>query len=155
METRLVTRGHERPLRVLLTKIGLDGHDRGLKVVAALLRDAGMEVIYLGIHRTCEAIVSAAVQEDVDVIGLSSLGGTHLAHARAVIEQLRAHGAGHLPVVLGGTLPVEDIPKLEEAGVRAVFLPGSSREEIVATVTRLGRATRAAAVRPDAEGVQS
>lgn len=150
-----MTSNQKRPLRVLLTKIGLDGHDRGLKIVAGLLRDAGMEVIYLGIHRTCEAIVGAALQEDVDVIGLSSLGGTHLAHARAVIEQLGVHGAGHLPVVLGGTLPVEDIPRLEEAGVRAVFLPGSSRDEIVATVTRLGAGARAACANPDSEGVQS
>ncbi len=139
-----MTPGPQRPLRVLLTKIGLDGHDRGMKVVAALLRDAGMEVIYLGIHRTCEAIVTAAMQEDVDVVGLSSLGGTHLSHARAVVEQLQARGAGHLPVVLGGTLPVEDVPKLKEAGVRAVFLPGSSRDEIVAAITRLGTEARAA-----------
>ncbi len=132
-----------RPLRVLLSKIGLDGHDRGVKIVAAMLRDAGMEVIYLGIHRTAEAIVAAAIQDDVDVIGLSSLGGTHLVHAREVIERLRAHGVGHIPVVLGGTLPVEDLPALEAAGVRAVLLPGASRDEVVATVTRLATIARA------------
>lgn len=102
-----------------------------------------MEVVYLGIHRTCEAIVNAATQEDVDVIGLSSLGGTHVSHARELIELLRSQGAGQLPVVLGGTVPVEDIPTLQAAGVRAVFLPGSSREEIVAAITQLGAAARA------------
>ena len=132
----------ERPLRVLLSKIGLDGHDRGIKVVAAMLRDAGMEVIYFGIHRTCDAIVNAALQEDVDVIGLSSLGGTHATHAREVVDLLRSRGAGHLPVVLGGTVPVEDIPLLEDAGVRAVLLPGASRDEIVAAVGRLGTQAR-------------
>lgn len=134
----------ERPLRVLLSKVGLDGHDRGVKVVAAMLRDAGMEVVYLGIHRTAETIVEAAVQDDVDVIGLSSLGGTHLAHTGQVVDLLRRRGLGHLPVVLGGTVPVEDISALEACGIRAVFLPGSSREEIVATIGRLGRSARSA-----------
>lgn len=134
----------ERPLRVLLSKIGLDGHDRGIKVVAAMLRDAGMEVIYFGIHRTCEAIVNAAIQEDVDVIGLFSLGGTHATHAREVVDLLRSRGADHVPVVLGGTVPVEDIPLLEDAGIRAVFLAGTPRDEIVAAVTRLGTQARAA-----------
>ena len=123
-----------RPHRILLAKVGLDGHDRGVKVVAAMLRDAGMHVVYLGIHRTSEAIARAAVQEGVDVIGLSSLGGTHLVHAREVIERLRAEGLEDVPVVLGGTVPVEDIPALEAVGVRAVLRPGSSRDEIVATI---------------------
>ncbi|MBI3107037.1 MAG: cobalamin B12-binding domain-containing protein [Candidatus Rokubacteria bacterium] len=123
-----------RPLRVLLAKTGLDGHDRGVKVVASVLRDAGMHVVYLGLHRTSAAIARAAVQEGVDVIGLSSLGGTHLVHAREVLEQLRAEGLEDVPVVLGGTVPVEDIPALEAMGVRAVFRPGSSRDEIVATL---------------------
>jgi methylmalonyl-CoA mutase cobalamin-binding domain/chain len=133
----------ERPLRVLVSKIGLDGHDRGMKVVAAMLRDAGMEVIYFGIHRTSAAIVAAAIQEDVDVIGLSSLGGTHATHAHEVLDLLKARGAGHIPVVLGGTVPVEDIPTLEAAGIRAVFLPGAARDEIVAAVSRLGTEARA------------
>jgi methylmalonyl-CoA mutase C-terminal domain/subunit len=133
----------ERPLRVLLSKVGLDGHDRGVKVVAAMLRDAGMEVVYVGIHRSAEAIVESAVQDDVDVIGLSSLGGTHLIHARQVVDLLGRRGLGHMPVVLGGTLPVEDVSALEAGGIRAVFLPGSSREEIVSTITRLGREGRA------------
>lgn len=134
----------ERPLRVLLSKVGLDGHDRGVKLIAAMLRDAGMEVVYLGIHRSSQAIVEAAVQDDVDVIGLSSLGGTHLTHAEQVVDLLRRRGLGHLPVVLGGTVPVEDIPALEAGGIRAVFLPGSPREEIVTTIARLGRSARSA-----------
>ncbi len=136
----------ERPLRVLLSKVGLDGHDRGIKLIAAMLRRAGMEVVYLGIHRTCEAIVEAALQDDVDVIGLSSLGGTHLVHARQVLDLLECRGLRHVPVVLGGTVPVEDIPALEAAGIRAVFLPASSREEIVEAVARLGWEARSAAL---------
>lgn len=132
----------ERRLRVLLSKVGLDGHDRGVKVVATFLRDAGMEVVYLGIHSTTEAIVRAAIEEDVDVIGLSSLGGTHLAHSRELLELLDREGFGHLPVVVGGTIPVEDFPTLEGLGVRAVLRPGSSRQEIVATMTRLGQSSR-------------
>jgi methylmalonyl-CoA mutase C-terminal domain/subunit len=120
----------------------LDGHDRGVKVVASMLRDAGIDVIYLGIHHTSDAIVSAAIQEDVDLIGLSSLGGTHLTHAREVLDLLRRHGLDHLPVVVGGTVPMEDIPALEAAGVRAVLLPGSSRSEIIATITQLGESAR-------------
>ncbi|MDP6345923.1 MAG: cobalamin-dependent protein [Alphaproteobacteria bacterium] len=134
----------DRAVRVLLSKVGLDGHDRGAKVVSAMLRDAGMEVIYLGIHKTAEAIVRAALQEDVDVIGLSSLGGSHLAHGQQIIDLLRQSDCEHLPVVLGGTVPVEDIPRLEEIGIRAVLRPGSSREEIVGIVEDLGRRARAA-----------
>lgn len=124
------------PLRVLLAKAGLDGHDRGVKVVASMLRDAGMHVIYLGLHRSSAAIARAALEEGADVIGLSSLGGTHLAHAAELIAELRAHGLDDVAVVLGGTLPVEDIPALEGLGVRAVLRPGASREDIVAAVTR-------------------
>lgn len=131
-------------VRVLLSKAGLDGHDRGIKVVSAMLRDAGMEVIYVGLHRTSQAIVSAALQEDVDVIGLSSLGGTHLAHCREVIELLAENDFAHVPVVVGGTIPVEDIPALEALGIRAVLRPGSSREEIVATIDGLGQEARSA-----------
>lgn len=131
-----------RPLRVLLAKTGLDGHDRGVKVVASVLRDAGMHVVYLGIHRTSAAIARAAVQEGVDVIGLSSLGGTHLVHAREVIERLREERLDDVPVVLGGTVPVEDIPALEALGVRAVLRPGASRDEIVATISLAAEAAR-------------
>lgn len=136
-------KGGGRAMRVLLSKAGLDGHDRGVKVVSAMLRDAGMEVIYLGIHRTGEAIVTTAVQEDVDVIGLSSLGGTHLAHCREVIELLAGNDCGHIPVVVGGTIPVEDIQALLDLGIRAVLRPGSTREEIVSIVDSLGREARA------------
>jgi methylmalonyl-CoA mutase C-terminal domain/subunit len=129
-----------RHLRVLLAKTGLDGHDRGMKVVAMFLRDAGMDVVLLGLHRTTESIVRAVIDEDVDVIGLSSLGGTHLAHARDLVDRLRAEGLAQIPVVIGGTIPAEDLPTLEKIGVRAVFRPGSLRNEIVDTIERLGRA---------------
>ncbi|MBI4589213.1 MAG: cobalamin B12-binding domain-containing protein [Candidatus Rokubacteria bacterium] len=124
-------------MRVLVAKVGLDGHDRGAKVVTQMLREAGMEVTYLGIHQTCEAIVEAAIQEDVDVLGLSSLGGGHLVYTRTIIELLREKGAGDTPVVVGGTLPVEDIPALEAMGVRAVFPAGSLMTDIVREIRRL------------------
>lgn len=127
----------DRKIRVLVAKVGLDGHDRGAKVVTRMLRDAGMEVTYLGIHQTCEAIVEAAIQEDVDVLGLSSLGGGHLVYARKVLDVLLAKGAGEIPVVVGGTLPVEDIPALEAMGVKAVFPAGSLVRDIVPEIRRL------------------
>lgn len=127
----------KRAIRVMLAKTGLDGHDRGLKIVAMYLRDAGMDVVFLGIHCTTETIVRAAIDEDVDVIGLSSLGGTHIAHSRELVAQLKEHGLADIPVVIGGTIPVEDIPALEQLGVRAVLLPGSPREKIVSVVERL------------------
>lgn len=122
------------PLRILLAKLGLDGHDRGLKVVAVYLRDAGMDVVYLGIHCTADRIVRAALEEDVDLIGVSSLGGTHRAHGAALIKALREQGLGELPVVIGGTIPVEDIADLQHCGFKGVMRPGSSREEIVELV---------------------
>ena len=136
--------GGGRAMRVLLSKAGLDGHDRGVKVVSLMLRDAGMEVIYLGLHRSAEAIVNTAVQEDVDVIGLSSLGGTHLVHCRELVERLAATDCGHIPVVVGGTIPVEDIPALEALGIRAVLRPGSTRDEVVSIIDGLGQQSRAA-----------
>lgn len=135
----------QRKLKVLLSKVGLDGHDRGLKIIAHMLRNAGMEVVYLGIHQSCEAIVEAALQEDVDVIGLSSLGGGHLVYPKIVLELLAERRAQHIPVVLGGTLPVEDIPALEEIGVRAVFPAGSLGTEIVSTIERIAADARAIA----------
>lgn len=132
----------KRQVRVLLAKTGLDGHDRGMKVVAMYLRDAGMDVVFLGIHNTTETIVRAAIDEDVDVIGLSSLGGTHLAHSRELLDQLRQQSLGDLPVVLGGTIPVEDLPALEKLGVRAVLRPGTQRDEIVSIVEQLGLAAK-------------
>lgn len=139
MNASSVARGVARqPLRILLGKTGLDGHDRGMKVVAMMLRDAGMDVVYMGIHCTTATIVRTAIEEDVDVIGLSSLGGTHLAHARELIGELRQQRLDDLPVVIGGTIPVEDFPALEEIGIRAVLRAGSPREEIVAVIERFG-----------------
>jgi len=134
--------GHasRQKIRVLLAKTGLDGHDRGLKVVAMFLRDAGMDVVFLGLHCTTETIVRAAIDEDVDVIGLSSLGGTHIAHSRELITQLQNQGLGDLPVVIGGTIPVEDIPALKNLGIRDVLRPGTPREEIVSSFEQLSRA---------------
>lgn len=126
-----------RKPKILLAKVGLDGHDRGVKVVAKLLLTAGMEVVYLGIHQTSEAIVEAAIQEDVDVVGLSSLGGAHLQYAEAIVALMRERGREQVPVVLGGTLPVEDIPRLEAIGVRAVFPAGTAAAEFEEKIRQL------------------
>ncbi|MBI1986780.1 MAG: cobalamin B12-binding domain-containing protein [Nitrospinae bacterium] len=122
----------ERRLRILVAKPGLDGHDTGAKVVARALRDAGLEVIYTGLRQTTDQIVSAALQEDVDFIGLSILSGTHLFHAEKLIDQLREKGMGHIQVIVGGCIPQGDVPKLKELGVAGVFRPGTSFEELVA-----------------------
>jgi methylmalonyl-CoA mutase C-terminal domain/subunit len=124
----------ERRIRVLVAKPGLDGHDRGAKVVARALRDAGMEVIYTGLRQTPEMIAEAALQEDVDVVGLSILSGAHMALAPRVIDLLRANGQGNVLVYVGGIIPDEDIPALKEAGVRAVYGPGSSTEVMAADI---------------------
>ncbi|HEC23337.1 MAG TPA: cobalamin B12-binding domain-containing protein [Chloroflexi bacterium] len=121
----------ERKIRVLVAKPGLDGHDRGAKVVARALRDAGMEVIYTGLRQTPEMIVEAALQEDVDVIGLSILSGAHMALVSRVMELLREHGMEDVVVLLGGIIPEEDIAPLKEMGVDAIFTPGTSTAEIV------------------------
>ncbi len=118
-------------IRVLLAKPGLDGHDRGAKVVARALRDAGMEVIYTGIRQTPEMIVEAAIQEDVDVIGLSILSGAHLELFPSIIEGLRKKGREDALVVAGGIIPEDDIRALQEMGVKAIFGPGTSTEDIV------------------------
>jgi methylmalonyl-CoA mutase C-terminal domain/subunit len=131
-----------RKPKVLVSKVGLDGHDRGAKIVTQILRNAGMEVVYLGIHQTCEAIVEAAIQEDVDVIGLSSLGGGHLVYSQKILELLAKRGADRVPVVLGGTLPVEDISALENMGVKAVFPAGTLGPEIVSTIERVAASAR-------------
>jgi methylmalonyl-CoA mutase C-terminal domain/subunit len=120
----------EKKIRVLIAKPGLDGHDRGAKVVARALRDAGMEVIYTGIRQTPEMIVEAAVQEDVDVVGLSILSGAHLELFPRIIQGLRSKGLGDRMVIAGGIIPEEDIPKLKEMGIKAVFGPGTSTQEI-------------------------
>ena len=125
-------RAGQRPIRVLVAKPGLDGHDRGAKVVAAALRDAGMEVIYTGLHQTPEQVVTTAIQEDVQAIGLSVLSGAHNYLFPRVIELLKEQGAGEIAVFGGGIIPGEDLPRLKAAGVRAVFPPGSSMREIVA-----------------------
>jgi methylmalonyl-CoA mutase, C-terminal domain len=119
------------PIRVLVAKPGLDGHDRGAKVIARALRDAGMEVIYTGLRQTPEMIVNAAVQEDVDCVGLSILSGAHNAIVPRVTAMLREQGAGDILVVLGGTIPEQDIAALKEQGVSAVFGPGTSLEAVV------------------------
>jgi len=121
----------DRKLRILVAKPGLDGHDRGAKIIARALRDAGMEVIYTGLHQTPEMIVSAAVQEDVDAIGLSIMSGAHMTLFPAVIDLLRESKAGDIEVFGGGIIPDDDIPRLKELGVSEIFTPGSSTQDIV------------------------
>jgi len=121
----------KRKLRVLVAKPGLDGHDRGAKVVANALRDAGMEVIYTGLHQTPELIAEAAVQEDVDVIGLSILSGAHMTIFPKILELLKEKGAGHIKVIGGGIVPEEDIAELESMGVAKIFGPGTDTRDIV------------------------
>jgi methylmalonyl-CoA mutase C-terminal domain/subunit len=123
-----------RPLRILVAKPGLDGHDRGAKVIARALRDAGMEVIYTGLHQTPEMIAEAAIQEDVDAIGLSILSGAHLTLFPAVLDELRTRGGGDIPVFGGGIIPDEDRSTLERAGVGAIFTPGATTQDIVAWI---------------------
>ena len=118
-------------IRVLIAKPGLDGHDRGAKLIARALRDAGMEVIYTGLHQTPEQIVKAAVQEDVDVVGISILSGAHMALIPRIMELLKQEGMQDVLVVVGGIIPPEDIPELKKVGVAEVFGPGSSLEKIV------------------------
>jgi len=120
----------EKPLRMLIAKPGLDGHDRGAKTVARALRDAGIEVIYTGLRQTPEMIVDAALEEDVDGIGLSILSGAHMTLVPRVLEGLRQAGAGHVRVFVGGIVPDEDIEPLKQAGVAGVFGPGSSLRHI-------------------------
>ena len=120
-----------RPLRILIAKPGLDGHDRGAKVIARALRDAGMEVIYTGLRQTSDMIVSAAVQEDVDVVGLSVLSGAHLHYFREVTDKLRSRGADDILVFGGGIVPDEDLPKLRAMGVATIFTPGTSTQDVV------------------------
>ena len=129
----------EKPIRVLIAKPGLDGHDRGAKVVALALRDAGFEVIYTGLHRTVEQIVEAAVQEDAAVIGLSILSGAHLPIAEKMLAKMRASNIGSVPLVFGGNIPERDHEKLRALGVAAVFATSSDLREIVATVRGLAK----------------
>ncbi len=125
--------------RIVIAKPGLDGHDRGAKIVARALRDAGFEVIYTGLHQTPEQIVETAIQEDADAVGLSLHSGAHLTLFPKVVRGLRERGAEEIVVFGGGIIPKEDIPKLQEAGVERIFTPGTSTEEIVAWLReRLG-----------------
>jgi len=121
----------ERKVRVLIAKPGLDGHDRGAKIVARALRDAGMEVVYTGLRQSPEQIVAAAAQEDVDVIGLSILSGAHLAICRRVLDLLAEKGMQGVRVFVGGIIPAQDIPELQKIGVAQVFQPGASTQDVV------------------------
>ena len=122
---------HQTKLRVLVAKPGLDGHDRGVKIIARAFRDTGYEVIYTGVHQTPEQIVSAAIQEDVDLIGMSCLSGAHLFLFSEVIRQLIEQDAGDIIVIGGGIIPEEDITRLKGTGIKEVFLPGTSLDEIL------------------------
>ena len=122
------------PVRVVIAKPGLDGHDRGAKVIARALRDAGLEVIYTGLRQTPEMIVAAAAQEDADVIGLSILSGAHLPICRRIAELLRERGMGSVRVFVGGIIPAQDIAELKQLGIAGVFLPGASTEDVVRAI---------------------
>lgn len=130
------------PARILVAKVGLDGHDRGVKVIARILRDAGYEVIYTGLFQTPDTVAAAAEQEDVDMVGLSMLSGAHMTLAPKVVQKLREKDL-HIPVVVGGIVPDRDIPKLQEAGVTAVLTPGATVEEITATIANILQAQNA------------
>ncbi len=124
----------DKKIRVLIAKPGLDGHDRGAKVIARALRDAGMEVIYTGLRQTPDMIAEAALQEDVDVVGLSILSGAHNALVPAVIDKLTQNGLDNVKVFVGGIIPEDDIPNLEEKGVYAVYGPGTDTQRVVAEI---------------------
>ena len=126
----------KKPLRILIGKPGLDGHDRGVKVIARALRDAGFEVIYTGLHQTPEMIVSSAIQEDVDAIGLSILSGAHNFLFQRICDLLKEKKAGDVVLFCGGIIPEEDMPGLKKMGVAKVFLPGAKTDEIVAWVKK-------------------
>jgi methylmalonyl-CoA mutase C-terminal domain/subunit len=129
--TEAAARPANAKIRVVVAKPGLDGHDRGAKIIARALRDAGMEVIYTGLHQTPEQIAETAIQEDADAVGLSILSGAHLTLVPRVVELLREQGADDVLVTVGGTIPNDDIPELEKLGVAAVFTPGTSTDDIV------------------------
>jgi methylmalonyl-CoA mutase C-terminal domain/subunit len=120
-----------RKIRVVVAKPGLDGHDRGAKIIARALRDAGMEVIYTGLHQTPEQIAETVIQEDADAVGLSILSGAHMTLVPRVVELLREQGAEDVVVTVGGTIPADDIPELKKLGVAEIFTPGSSTQEII------------------------
>jgi methylmalonyl-CoA mutase, C-terminal domain len=134
----------ERKIRVVVAKPGLDGHDRGAKIIARALRDAGMEVIYTGLHQTPEQIAATVIQEDADAIGLSILSGAHMTLVPRVVELLREQGAEDVVLTVGGTIPAEDVPELKNLGVAEVFTPGAPVDEIVEFIRDAG-ASRSAA----------
>ena len=121
----------EKKIRIVVAKPGLDGHDRGAKIIARALRDAGMEVIYTGLHQTPEQIAETAIQEDADAVGLSILSGAHMTLVPRVVELLKAQGADDVIVTVGGTIPADDIPELKKLGVAEVFTPGAPTDAIV------------------------
>jgi methylmalonyl-CoA mutase C-terminal domain/subunit len=121
----------EKKIRVVVAKPGLDGHDRGAKIIARALRDAGMEVIYTGLHQTPEQIVETVIQEDADAVGLSILSGAHMTLVPRIVDLLREQEAGDVVVTVGGTIPADDIPELKRLGVAEVFTPGASTQEII------------------------
>jgi len=127
----------DKKYRVLVGKPGLDGHDRGAKVIARMLRDAGYEVVYTGLHQTPEMIVNAAIQEDVDLLGLSIMSGAHNALVPAIVDLLKQRGASDIPVVVGGIIPDSDGVALRALGVKAIFTPGTSMEDILKDVARV------------------
>jgi len=124
----------DKTIKILVGKPGLDGHDRGAKVIALALRDAGMEVIYTGLHQTVEQIVRTAVQEAVDVVGLSIMSGAHIPICQKLLEMMNAEGLQEIPVVVGGVIPKQDMPKLSELGIAGVFPGGTHFDEIVAGI---------------------
>jgi methylmalonyl-CoA mutase C-terminal domain/subunit len=124
-------------IKILIGKPGLDGHDRGAKVIALALRDAGMEVIYTGLHQTVEQIVKAAVQEAVDVVGLSIMSGAHLPICRKLLQMMKIEGIQEIPVVVGGVIPKQDIPELEKLGITAVFPGGTPFDEIIGGIKKV------------------
>lgn len=127
----------EKKIRVLIAKPGLDGHDRGAKVIARALRDAGMEVIYTGLRQTPAAVAEAALQEDVDVVGLSILSGAHMALVPRVLEEMKQRGIGDVPVFVGGIIPPDDVPELKTMGVVEVFGPGTSTQTVAEFIRKV------------------
>ena len=142
--TNSASESGERKIRVVVAKPGLDGHDRGAKIIARALRDAGMEVIYTGLHQTPEQIAATAIQEDADAVGLSILSGAHMTLVPRVMNLLREQGAEDVVVTVGGTIPADDAPELKQLGVAEVFTPGTSTDEIVEFVRGAVAARQAA-----------
>jgi methylmalonyl-CoA mutase cobalamin-binding domain/chain len=140
--------GQGRKIRVVVAKPGLDGHDRGAKIIARALRDAGMEVIYTGLHQTPEQIAATVIQEDADAVGLSILSGAHMTLVPKVVALLRAEGIEDVVVTVGGTIPADDAPELKKLGVAEVFTPGASTDEIVDFVRSAVREQRTLAGQP-------